>query len=789
MLAGVILRRLSGPVAGPARRRPVFGLLRLIAVLALVFVLAGPTWVDESPGKITRQDLFCLLDSSQSMDIGKERSRWDDAAAALDRVSRELPEEEQESLRLFRFGHRVSAVTPDQSLAALKPAETETRLAEAFRQMAGRFGQHAPAGLVLFSDGQVRNSERVREVARYYAARQIPIHVYPPPVTADEGDIALIAAVAPSRVRKYADVEVQVFLRSSGFSGQRTEVSLIVPAVDQQPKEILASVPVSLKGGVQSVPLSYRSDFKGRKFEVRAASLPGEISERNNSLSMDVQIERTKIRVLYIDGGAQLAQEVQSAMAAKPGTAPRAPLQQMLNQDEDIDCILLIRDKARGLTGSGGNRSAIGRFPAALTELCAYDCVILNNVPASRFKKQELEWLKFWVEVRGGGLIMAGGEDSFSAGGWKSTPLADMLPVELEGAQWHLADGKIHLQPVLPQGLHPIWQVVPERDANDNVLKSIPALPDIVSGLRPKPAAEILAVEKSSEGTVVSTELAPLIVTGQDGIGRTMAIAWDVGPAAKAFMTQWGPASAKNSEKFWRNVVYWVSERSSVGRRRLVATLDKRFYRPGETIQLQATAFNSVAQATTDYHVRGMIEPKSFETVGSELYSPVNWPEAVTRTSNEPLLRIVWGEEFELPRNDRTGGYSLKLNLAERLDGGLSDQNFRIELTAYEGGSAEQGAHGTQVDSTSLDVQVLDDPFEQQNTSTNFELLKELAMITGGLVLQSPEELAAVVRNLPVEVGPPMVHRTPMWPQWWLLATIGTALTCDWILRRWHGLA
>src|SRR5690606_8994441 len=116
----------------------------------------------------------------------------------------------------------------------------------------------------------------------------------------------LIAAVAPSRVRKYADVEVQVFVRSSGFSGQRTEVSLIVPAVDQQPEEILASVPVSLKGGVQSVPLSYRSDFKGRKFEVRAASLPGEISERNNSLSMDVQIERTKIRVLYIDGGAQL---------------------------------------------------------------------------------------------------------------------------------------------------------------------------------------------------------------------------------------------------------------------------------------------------------------------------------------------------------------------------------------------------------------------------------------------------------------------------------------------------
>ena len=46
-------------------------------------------------------------------------------------------------------------------------------------------------------------------------------------------------------------------------------------------------------------------------------------------------------------------------------------------------------------------------------------------------------------------------------------------------------------------------------------------------------------------------------------------------------------------------------------------------------------------------------------------------------------------------------------------------QGLRIELTAYE--------NNTQVDSTSLEVQILDDPSEQQNPLPDHDLLRRIA--------------------------------------------------------------
>ncbi|WP_139228231.1 glutamine amidotransferase [Planctomicrobium piriforme] len=789
LLVSLLLRMHFGRVAPPVRRRVSLLALRAVSLLALLFILAGPTWIEETPGDVIRPDLFLLLDSSRSMEIGKERSRWSDAVAAVDASCRQLPLAEKASLQYFRFGHRLAAVPQAQELAALQPTDSDTRLAEALRQLTARFGRRPPAGVVLFSDGQVRDPETVGELARHYQRRGIPIHVYPPPVSADQGDVAVVAAVAPPRVRKYSDVEVQVFLRSNGYTGQRTEVSLIVPASDQHSEEILASVPISLRGGVQTVPLTYRSDFKSRKFEVRVAAMPDELTDRNNALPVSVQIDRPKIRVLYVDGSDGTARSVQTAPS--PTSVPRAPLQNALAQDEDIECALLIRGAGQTLTKpptvSGGTTF---RFPTTPGELSAFDCVILSDVSADRFTPAQLDLLKDWVEQRGGGLVMAGGPNSFAAGGWKSTVLADVLPVNLDEARWTEAGANsVIVQPVQMQSVHPVWQLLPERQANQKILDQIPAFPAATIGLRPKSSAEILAVQKDPE-KAAGDRLEPLIVAGRDGAGRTMAIAWPAGPPeADAFMNNWGAASNKNAAKFWRNVVYWLSENSSIGRRRLVANIDKRYYKPGDAIQLRAVVYNESAQATTDYHLWAMIEPQSFESVGSELFAPIRWPEAVVRTSGEQHPRIVWGEEFELPRNTETGDYRLTLNLAERLAGGMSDQGFRIEITAYEGSPAGKVSHGTQVDSTSVEVQVLDDPFEQQNTSTNQVLLKEIAALSGGQWIESPDQLANLVGALPVEVGPSTERRTPLWSQWWLLALVGSALTAEWLIRRLHGMA
>ena len=148
------------------------------------------------------------------------------------------------------------------------------------------------------------------------------------------------------------------------------------------------------------------------------------------------------------------------------------------------------------------------------------------------------------------------------------------------------------------------------------------------------------------------------------------------------------------------------------------------------------------------------------------------------------------GEEFELVRSSEDGEFRLPLELAEQLRGRASDEGLRIELTAYETNSDTFGSsHGTQVDSTSLEIQILDDPFEQQNPFPNHDLLHHIASQTGGRVLTSANDLAEIIRDLPTEVGAPLVSRVPVWNQWWLLAGLFGFLSVEWFWRRAIGMA
>lgn len=70
--------------------------------------------------------------------------------------------------------------------------------------------------------------------------------------------------------------------------------------------------------------------------------------------------------------------------------------------------------------------------PTQILALQAYDMVILENVPADAIDPAAQEAYVAFVRDLGGGLVMIGGPDSFGAGGWKGTPIASVLPVDVE---------------------------------------------------------------------------------------------------------------------------------------------------------------------------------------------------------------------------------------------------------------------------------------------------------------------------------------------------------------------
>ena len=74
----------------------------------------------------------------------------------------------------------------------------------------------------------------------------------------------------------------------------------------------------------------------------------------------------------------------------------------------------------------------VGGFPKTREELFAYRAIILGSVEAASFSPDQLRMLADFVSKRGGGLLMLGGRRSFAEGGWAGTPVAEVLPVELD---------------------------------------------------------------------------------------------------------------------------------------------------------------------------------------------------------------------------------------------------------------------------------------------------------------------------------------------------------------------
>jgi uncharacterized membrane protein len=753
------------------------------------------------------------------MGIGTRTTRWEDAAAAIRAATANLSQRDAlASVHLYRFGHRLAAIEAEaggersgvggqrsevrgqgsdvggrkseplrQSLSTLDspPTDTDTRLAEALRQLTSRFGRTPPAAVVLFSDGRVRDAQAVEELARHYGDKRVPVHAYPVGDTASGGDVALVSVVAPQQVRKFSTVDVQVFLRSFGYEGRRAEVKVVALDAAGGPPTELQSVPITLRGGVQPVPLTYRSDMHSQQLRVMVGDVPDEISTRNNMLAADVAIDRTKIRVLYIEGSEDPITAVRRGDQYE-WVGPHSTLQEALTEDEDVECVTMVRlSGATSLLRIQSLQTAAGArgFPDTQAELAAFDAVILSNVSRTAFTDEQLAWIDNWVNSRGGGLCMLGGPGSFATGGWEDTPIADMLPVSIVDERWSPAD-QVAVLPDTIATSHSLWNILADRQRNRDILREVPGFLGLHRGLVPKPACDVLASAQAGD-TV------PLVVSGKYGRGRTLAMSVPAtAPPATQFLNQWGASGNQYAAKFWRNLVYWLTENSAIGRRRLVAAVDKQFYRPGETIALSAVAYDETARRTTDYSLWAMIEPRSLNFDEESLYSSVRWPNGVPRESGEDGPYVAWGEEFELPRNSETGEYGLPVEIAEKLRAGTDNQGLRIELTAYENTGASLGfSRGTQVDSTSLDIQIIDDPFEQQNPFPNHDLLARVASLSDGKVLASPAQLAEIVDDLPVEHAPPVVRKVPLWSRWWLLGLLLGLLSAEWFWRRSVGLA
>jgi uncharacterized membrane protein len=762
-----------GPPAAPARRRGLVA-LRALTLLLLLVILLNPIRVDESPGPIERARAVYLLDASRSMSLGGSATRWEDAL----RISREslrlIAPNRRPEPSVYRFGEGLSAMDlamvfggdeadPAATNAATPtearrdgPTDMDTQLVGGLQELTGRFGRAAPRAAVLLSDGQAKDPPSLEETCRRYAALGVPIHAVPLGTADCKGDVAIVGMVVPARVRKQSQQTAQVSVRSYGYDGRRTELILSALAEDGRPERQLNRLPIALTAGLQSVHLTFQTGDKPTRIQASIPAQPDEVSTDNNSETAELEIDRTKIRVLHV--------------TANPGAGN--VLSAALTADPDIECNTVAPLSGSRRLGAG----QIGTLPDTVAQLFAYDVIVLENVAPDAFQGIELEWLEQWVARRGGGLCLVGGPSAFAAGGWRGSVLERMAPVTLDsGEQDWEAGAEKSLLPVASQAGHPLWSIVIDPIRNREILAALPPFSGATRLGTAKSAATVIGVV-ASEAT--NGRAAPLLVVGLYGKGRTMALATSI---FDHWAATWGESDNRYFAKFWRNAVYWLSETSSFGRRRLIASSDKILYRPGETVLLEAAAYDETANPSNECRVTVTVEPRSSSGQTKSNHSPLRWPAEVRRTGSEQGPYVPWSEELELSRRSERGSFALRLPIAESMSVVSTAPALRLELSAYE--------NATLIDSTSIDVQVLDDPPELQNPLPNPQLMARIASFSGGKVFSDAAALAAELGELPNKEGPPNVERIPVWSRWWLVVVLLVLLTAEWLWRRRLGLA
>jgi len=101
----------------------------------------------------------------------------------------------------------------------------------------------------------------------------------------------------------------------------------------------------------------------------------------------------------------------------------------IVSSDPGADALL-----ARALRSSELNVTVRGvdGLPGSLAELQSYDSLVLYNVLAGDLAREQQRMIQNAVRDFGMGLVCIGGDQAYAAGAYRGTPLAEVLPVDVE---------------------------------------------------------------------------------------------------------------------------------------------------------------------------------------------------------------------------------------------------------------------------------------------------------------------------------------------------------------------
>ncbi len=283
-----------------------------------------------------------------------------------------------------------------------------------------------PAGyvpqIVLFSDGNQTAGDALA------AARAAGVPISTVPLPGPEHEVYVAGVAAPVAVRQGEPFDVDVAIQSThddsctvelrsgslGIDGATPARSASEGGVTEDPSVVHPRSRVGLVSplGQQQAHVHRGSIHRGEnhvRFPVTAAEGPAMTLSVRISGCQDTLAENNQGGAVVLVGRMPRVLLVES----RPGAA--AHLAEALGQ-EHVEVKVCLPEE----------------IPRQAEALDRYDLVILSNIPATALPAERMESIGRYVGDFGGGLIVAGGDESFTPGGYRGTPLEDILPVRSE---------------------------------------------------------------------------------------------------------------------------------------------------------------------------------------------------------------------------------------------------------------------------------------------------------------------------------------------------------------------
>lgn len=567
VLAYVYYRTTLPPIA-TSRRRILFALRAAALALLLVLLLEPVARIVSTTARPPL--LTILIDNSRSMSITDRQGNRPAVVRSIleDPVFTRLASRAE--LRYVAFGTTARALSAD-SLSALAFTEDGTDLAGALAAQRSGSAATRPNALLVITDG-------VSTIGRnpVHDAESSPVPVYAIGVGEPTGQRDVTVSHVSANAVTYSGVQtsVEVIVRSSGFPGQKVDVTL------SNQGTVLDRQPLQLQDGSReyAVTLSYKPEGAGiQTYAVAVSALPGELTEKNNRRTFTARVRKSKVRILMIAG------------APSPDVAI---VRQTLHEVGQFTVQSFTQNP------SGGFYEGI--LPQSSAD--SADCLFLLGFPAAATPAAVRDMLFASASARRTPVFIqvSRSTDLSRIGQW-----ATLLPFSTDAATG--AEAEVTAEATAAERSTPV--LTPPYEEGGDPWAQLPPLFSLRIPVRVYPDATVLATTRPQGPSGVS----PLILTRRVNHQRVLTVLLH-GVWRWRLMAQRSAVTEKFLQGFLSNAVRWLTASDAEGP--VIARPFKESYAQGEPLGFRAEVYDAGQRPVDDAEVRIVVRQGDQVTEG-----------------------------------------------------------------------------------------------------------------------------------------------------------------------------